>query len=43
VISGASDLSQLEEVASWSDTPSLTNDEMQQIEEVWNGNFGVRA
>lgn len=43
VISGASDLSQLEEVASWSDTPPLTTAEMQQIEEVWNANFGVRA
>ena len=43
VISGPSDLSQLEEVASWSDTPPLTDDEMQQIEDVWNANFRVRA
>ncbi|GAC1322389.1 MAG: aldo/keto reductase [Chloroflexota bacterium] len=43
VISGPSDLSQLEEVASWSDTPPLSDDEMHKIENVWNANFRVRA
>lgn len=43
VISGASDLSQLEEVASWSETPALSSDDIRKIEEVWNANFRVRA
>ena len=38
VISGPSDIRQLEEVASWSDSPELTEPEMRHIEEVWRAN-----
>ena len=43
VISVASYLSQLEEFASWSETPALSSDDIRKIEEVWNANFRVRA
>jgi aryl-alcohol dehydrogenase-like predicted oxidoreductase len=35
VISGPSDIAQLDEVARWSDTPELTDDEMRRIQAVW--------
>jgi L-glyceraldehyde 3-phosphate reductase len=43
VISGPSDVSQLEEVASWSDTPPLGPAEMDRIRSVWQANFKVPA
>jgi L-glyceraldehyde 3-phosphate reductase len=39
VISGPSDITQLEEVASWTDTPALTDDELRRIQAVWQANF----
>ena len=39
VISGPSTIAQLEEVASWSDTPELTDDEARRIAAVWQANF----
>jgi aryl-alcohol dehydrogenase-like predicted oxidoreductase len=41
VISGPSDIAQLEEVAGWSDTPGLTPDERRRIEAVWQANFAT--
>jgi aryl-alcohol dehydrogenase-like predicted oxidoreductase len=41
VISGPSDIAQLEELASWSDTPELTDDELRRIQAVWQANFNL--
>jgi aryl-alcohol dehydrogenase-like predicted oxidoreductase len=43
VISGPSDLAQLEEVAAWSDCPELTDAELARIADVWRTNFGALA
>jgi aryl-alcohol dehydrogenase-like predicted oxidoreductase len=41
VISGPSDVQQLEEVAAYSDAPALTAQEMEQIHSVWRTNFAL--
>ncbi|HEV7666009.1 MAG TPA: aldo/keto reductase [Chloroflexota bacterium] len=41
IISGPSDLAQLEEVAAWSDSPPLTEPELEQIEAIWQANFAA--
>jgi L-glyceraldehyde 3-phosphate reductase len=43
VISGPSDLAQLEEVAAWGDCPELTDAELARIDDVWRTNFGALA
>lgn len=39
VISGPSDVHQLEEISQWSDTPPLSDGEMRRIESTWRANF----
>ncbi|HEY0582424.1 MAG TPA: aldo/keto reductase [Chloroflexota bacterium] len=43
VVSGPSDLEQLEEVAAWSNTPPLSEQELERMAEVWRTNFGALA
>jgi L-glyceraldehyde 3-phosphate reductase len=43
IVSGPSDLAQLEEVAAWCDTPPLTENELACIADVWRANFAAIA